>query len=152
MSLKEEELLSGVVVRFSRGRASYPENAEKADESDFEFNNKERAVARERNEPAKLSVFDCVRATVAKVRLRYPQLSSRRGFGLEVATVRKVRIPGGNDTLKVVRDPLKDDASHCGIVGLERPSGVQRREFKFLRSKLADSSFAVDEECHRTSR
>lgn len=145
-----EELVSGVVVRLSRSVAAhYPKRCTQANPTDFECSTREKKIAESEGRPARLSVFDCMRTSVAEVRRRNPQLSSRLAFGLGVVEVRDLRTPNANENLKVVRDPIDGDDSHCGIVGAHRPKGGDRRAYLKLRVRLARLTYPVNENCEQ---
>lgn len=71
-------------------------------------------------------------------------------FGLRVAEVRSLAVPGLQRPLRVLRDPLAPPLAdlagaegHCGIQGLDRRPGEDRTVYKELRVRLADLSFRL---------
>lgn len=104
----------------------------------------------EEADPKTLSVWHLGLATPAQS-LMFLQEENRRKYPcyalLRTETIRAIRpdAPYADDLsmLDVIHDPeerqdLAGYEGHCGILGLERKPGMDKRPFKSFRSKLAD--------------
>lgn len=91
--------------------------------------------------------FDGSRTTVQQAEIIRGIAAESAAFGLRVETIRSIRVPGLRP-LRVLRDPLDPPLSelpgangHCGIDGLHRAPGEEKRLYRELRVRLADESF-----------
>jgi hypothetical protein len=120
-------------------------------EADFALSSADK-----REHPPTLSVWDrCLTSIPQAISFTPPKETQRAtSWELSVASVRSLRVEGLSDpsgspwTLDILRSPLIDEHTqqpdprpgangHCGIIGLDRPSGYNSNDFKKLRIKLA---------------
>ncbi|HKH44801.1 MAG TPA: hypothetical protein VKM72_09070 [Thermoanaerobaculia bacterium] len=94
-----------------------------------------------------MSVFDGSCTTIQQAEAIRGVAAESAAFGLRVETIRCIRVPGLR-SLRVLRDPLDPPLSglpgadgHCGIEGLHRGAGEEKRLYRELRVRLADESF-----------
>jgi hypothetical protein len=141
-----EELLSGAVFRLAKVSASFPANSSKPRVDSFEPSTKEKDLAKLRQEPVLLSVWDVALTAVGQARAFFLDSARRVAFRLDVSEVRGVVLPDRSGTLRVLRDPQPEYAGrpgadgHGGIEGLGRPKGspAPKEAYKALRSQLCD--------------
>lgn len=143
-----EELTTGVVFRLATIKHTFPPDSEKLHVLHLELSENDRRQAAERGTPALLSVFDATRTTVAQAEAIRGVPDESLAFGLRVPEVLSLTVPGMRQPLRVVRDPLEPPLAdlpgvegHCGIEGLERLPGEDRKVYRELRVRLADLSF-----------
>lgn len=143
-----EELTTGVVFRLATIKNTFPPDSEKLHVLHLELSENDKRHAAERGAPALLSVFDAARTTVVQAEAIRGVPEPSLAFGLRVPEVRSLTVPGMRRPLRVVRDPLEPPLSdvpgaegHCGIEGLERLPGEDRKIYRELRVRLADLSF-----------
>lgn len=143
-----EELTTGVVFRLATIKHTFPPESEKLHVVHLDLSENDKTHATERGTPPLLSVFDGSRTTVKQAEtIRGVSLPSLP-FGLRVPEIRSVEVPGMRQKLRVLRDPLDSPLAelsgadgHCGIEGLDRLPGEDRKIYKELRVRLADLSF-----------
>ena len=143
-----QELTTGVVFRLATIRHNFPPDSQKLHVLHLELSENDKRQAAERGTPALLSIFDATRTTVAQAEAIRGVPDESLAFGLRVQEVRSLTIPGMRQPLRVVRDPLEPPLSgmpgaegHCGLEGLERLPGEDRRVYRELRVQLVDLSF-----------
>ena len=143
-----EELTTGVVFRLATIKNNFPPDSEKLHVLHLELSENDKRQASERDSSALLSVFDVTRTTIAQAEAIRGVSEESLAFGLRVPEVRSLSIPGLRQPLRIIRDPLEPPLSampgaegHCGIEGLERLPGENRRVYRELRVRLADLSF-----------
>ena len=143
-----EELTTGVVFRLATIKHNFPPESERLHVLHLELSENDKKQAAERGGPALLSVFDAARTTVAEAEEIRGVPDESLSFGLRVPKVLSLAIPGMRQPLRIVRDPLEPPLAdlpgaegHCGIEGLERLPGEDRRVYRELRVRLADLSF-----------
>ena len=143
-----EELTTGVVFRLATIKHTFPPDSEKLHVLHLELSENDKRHAAERGAPPLLSVFDATQTTVAEAEAIRGVPDESLAFGLRVPEVRSLTISGMRQPLRIVRDPLEPPLSakpgangHCGIEGLERLPGEDRKVYRELRVRLADLSF-----------
>ena len=143
-----EELTAGVVFRLATIKHTFPPDSEKLHVLHLELSENDKRQAAERGMPALLSVFDAAQTTVAQAEAIRGVPEESLAFGLRVPEVRSLAVPGMRQPLRILRDPLEPPLSampgaegHCGIEGLERLPGEDRKIYRELRVRLADLSF-----------
>jgi hypothetical protein len=143
-----EELTSGVVFRLATVKHTFPPHSAKLHVIHLELSENDKRQAGERGASPLLSVFDGSRTTVAEAELIRGISAESLAFGLRVLEIRSLDVPGMRQPLRVLRDPLDPPAAylpgadgHCGIEGLDRRPGEDRKVYKELRVRLADLSF-----------
>src|SRR5215204_1938285 len=143
-----EELTTGAVFRLATIKHTFPPDSEKLHVLHLELSENDKRQAAERGSPALLSVFEATRTTIAQAEAIRGVPDESLAFGLRVPEVRSLTVLGMRQTLRIVRDPLEPPLSampgaegHCGIEGLERFPGEDRRIYRELRVRLADLSF-----------
>ena len=140
-----EELTEGIVFRLATVKDTFPPDSPKLHVSHLELSDRDK----ERHPPL-LSVFDAKRTTVRQAEAIRGVVAQAAAFGLRVESIRSLRV-SELGPLAVLRDPLEPPASalsgadgHCGIAGLHRVPGVEKRLYRELRVRLADESFRYD--------
>jgi hypothetical protein len=143
-----EELTAGVVFRLATIKHTFPPESEKLHVVHLDLSENDKAHAAERGTPPLLSVFDGGRTTVRQAEMIRGVPLPSLAFGLRVSEVRSVEVPGMRQKLRVLRDPLDPPLAelpgadgHCGLEGLDRLPGEDRKVYKELRVRLADLSF-----------
>ncbi|HET9228500.1 MAG TPA: hypothetical protein VFR31_17620 [Thermoanaerobaculia bacterium] len=143
-----EELTTGVVFRLATIKHTFPPDSEKLHVLHLELSENDKRQAAERGAPALLSVFDAARTTVSQAEAIRGVPEESLAFGLRVPEVGSLTVPGMRQPLRIVRDPLEPPLSampgaegHCGIEGLERLPGEDRKIYRELRVRLADLSW-----------
>jgi hypothetical protein len=143
-----EELTTGVVFRLATIKHNFPPGSEKLHVVHLELSENDKSQALQRGTPPLLSVFDSSRTTVAQAEAIRSVPGDSLAFGLRVPEVRSLVVLGTRQPLRVLRDPLDPPLSsfpgadgHCGIQGLDRRPGEDRKAYKELRVRLADLSF-----------
>lgn len=143
-----EELTTGVVFRLATIKHNFPPESEKLHVLHLELSENDKRQAAERGGPALLSVFDATRTTTSQAETIRGIPDESLAFGLRVPEVRSLEILGMRQPLRIVRDPLEPPLAdlpgaegHCGVEGLERLPGEDRRVYRELRVRLADLSF-----------
>lgn len=146
-----EELADGVVFRLASVKNEFPPDSPKLLFIHFELSQNDKAHASKTGQPPLLSVFDGQRTQVPQARAIHGVDRESIAFGLKVSGIRSVSVPGLRP-LRVVRDPLEPPLcflpgadGHCGIEGLARTPGEDKRLYKELRVRLADLSFRYPE-------
>jgi hypothetical protein len=147
-----EELTTGVVFRLATIKHTFPPDSSKLHVVHLDLSENDKAHAAERGVSPLLSVFDGSRTTVKQAEaIRGVPLPSI-AFGLRVPEIRSVEVPRMRQRLRVLRDPLEPHLAefpgadgHCGIAGLDRLPGEDRKVYKELRVRLADLSFRYEE-------
>jgi hypothetical protein len=141
-----EELEKGIVFRLATLKNTFPPDSPKLHVTHLELSDRDR----ERS-PSLLSVFDGSRTTVSQAEAIRGVAAAAAAFGLRVEAIRGIRVPGLRP-LRVVRDPLDPPLSelsgaegHCGIDGLDRSPGEEKRLYRELRVLLVDESFRYDD-------
>jgi hypothetical protein len=148
-----EELEQGIVFRLASVKDTFPPDSDKLHVGHLELSERDKE-----EKPPRLSVFDCLKTSVAEAREIRSVPGDSLAFGLRVEDIRAARV-AGVDPLRVVRDPLKPPQSempgasgHCGILGLDRKPGQSKQLFREIRVLLADMSFRYNEwDCPRPS-
>jgi hypothetical protein len=143
-----EELERGIVFRLATLKETFPPDSPRLHVSHFDLSENDKTEGERRGRPPLLSVFDGQRTLVAQaVQIRGVEAESA-AFGLRVEHVRSVRVIGLSRSFRVLRDPLGTPASelpgaegHCGIEGLDRRPGEEKRLYREVRVLLADASF-----------
>jgi hypothetical protein len=143
-----DELTTGVVFRLATIKHTFPPDSERLHVVHLDLSENDKAHAAERGIAPLLSVFDGSRTTVKQAdAIRGVPLPSL-AFGLRVPEIRSVEVSGMRQNLRVLRDPLDPPLAelpgadgHCGIGGLDRLPGEDRKIYKELRVRLADLSF-----------
>lgn len=142
-----EELLDGLVFRLAAIKHDFPPDSPALRFWHFELSENDRARAERTGLPARLSVFDSERTTVAQARAIWGVEKESAAFGFRVPEIRAVHV-SGLEPLRVVRDPLDSPLAempgaegHCGIEGLARRPGEPKALYRELRVRLADLSF-----------
>jgi hypothetical protein len=137
-----EELEKGIVFRLATLKDTFPPDSLKLHVTHLELNDRDK----ERTPPL-LSVFDGNRTGVSQAEAIRGVAAASAAFGLRVEAVRGIRVPRLRP-LRVLRDPLDPPLSelpgaegHCGIDGLHRSPGEEKRLYRELRVRLADESF-----------
>ena len=143
-----EELTTGVVFRLATIKHTFPPDSEKLHVLHLELSENDKRQSAERGTPALLSVFDAAWTTVAQAEAIRGVAQESLAFGLRVPEVRSLTVSGMRQPLRIVRDPLEPPLStlpgaegHCGLEGLERLPGEDRKIYRELRVRLADLSF-----------
>jgi hypothetical protein len=143
-----EEFTTGVVFRLATIKHTFPPDSEKLHVVHLELSENDKAQAVQRGTPPLLSVFDGSRTTVAQAEAIRSVPGDSLAFGLWVQEVGVLNFLGMRQPLRVLRDPLDPPLSgfpgadgHCGIEGLDRRPGEDRKIYKELRVRLADLSF-----------
>jgi hypothetical protein len=148
----DEELENGIVFRLANVSNDFPPDSEKLQPAHLAISDRDRQAAAKAGAPPSCSVFDFARCSVSQARVVRPSDKEAIGFGFlvpEVIAIRVGELPG----LRVFRVPLEPPESllpgadgHCGIVGLDRPTGMPNGKnlFYALRAKLADCSFRLE--------
>lgn len=116
-------------MRFPNGDAFRPSQM---DEDDAEQTGK----------PVRVSVWDLELTTVPQARAFRSTNDVQRPFALRVSDVAKVRQQMQEARLRVVADPLDEGdgpgaAGHCGIEGLDRLPGGQKKVQRAILDALA---------------
>jgi hypothetical protein len=137
-----EELEKGIVFRLATIKDTFPPDSPRLHVAHLELSERDKE-----RDPPLLSVFDGGRTTVRQAEVIRGVDAESAAFGFYVETIRSLRIAGLR-SLRVVRDPLEPPASalpgadgHCGIEGLHRAPGDEKRLYRELRVRLADESF-----------
>ncbi len=146
-----EELTTGVVFRLATIKHTFPPDSERLHVVHLDLSENDKAHAAECGIAPLLSVFDGSRTTVSQAEaIRGVPLPSL-AFGLRVPEIRSVEVPGMRQKLRTLRDPLDPPLGqlpgadgHCGIEGLDRLPGEDRKVYKELRVRLADLSFRYE--------
>lgn len=140
-----KELTKGSVCRLVKLSPRFPPGSTVPRVDDFVPSTREKEDADKRGSTPLLSVFDEERTTLDQAKNIYGSPNDSIGFGLSVKEIRKIRIPGKNSSLRVIRDPLPTEmaelpgaSGHCGIEGLHRPAGSRKTDYKYLRVKLVE--------------
>lgn len=150
----DEELERGLVFRLANIKNDFPPNSRKLQPAHLAIDDHDRQAAARKKIPPSCSVFDIERCSVSQAKVIRPSDHEALGFGLQVLEVLAIRV-GDLPGLRVFRVPLDSPASelagangHCGIVGLDRPSGMPNGKniFYALRTKLADCSFLLEDQ------
>ena len=134
--------LGGVVRRFSIDKP-------KAMPADFRLSSADKNVGE--GKEASLTVWDRARTTPEQARALVSGGGLRPVYRLNVVGVRSLGYRG-RPPLRVVRDleSVRDSLrlpgahGHCGIVGLQRPKGVPKKQRRALESELADLAELVE--------
>ena len=137
-----EELEEGVVFRLATIKETFPPDSPRLHVAHFDLSDRDK----ERNPPL-LSVFDGSRTTVNQAEAIRGVEAESAAFGLRVEVILGIRVADLRP-LRVLRDPLDPPLSelpgadgHCGIDGLHRLPGEEKRLYRELRVRLADVSF-----------
>lgn len=137
-----EELEEGIVFRLATIKDTFPPDAPKLHVSHLELSARDK----ERDSPL-LSVFDGSRTSVRQAEVIRGVTAESAAFGFRVEVIRGIQI-SGLQRLRVLRDPLDPPLSelpgaegHCGIDGLHRAPGEEKKLYREMRVRLADESF-----------
>jgi hypothetical protein len=143
-----EELTTGVVFRLATVKHTFPPGSEKLHVVHLELSENDKAQAVQRGTSPLLSVFDGSRTTVAQSEVIRGVPGDCLAFGFRVQEIGSLAVFGMRQPLRVLRDLLDPPLSgfpgadgHCGIEGLDRRPGEDRKIYKELRVRLADLSF-----------
>jgi len=143
-----EELERGIVFRLATLKETFPPDSPKLHVAHFDLSENDKRDGERRGRVPLLSVFDGERTLVEQgIVIRGIEAASA-AYGLRVESVRSVRVLGFARPLRVLRDPLEPPLSelpgaegHCGIEGLDRRPGEEKRLYREVRVLLADASF-----------
>lgn len=99
-------------------------------------------------QPVRVSVWDTQMTTTAQAR-RIHGRSDTVAVALAVVDIIKVRVEMSASRLRAVWDPRNPDdgpgaRGHCGIEGLDRPSGVPKPVYRAIWDELARRARAAD--------
>jgi hypothetical protein len=143
-----EELERGIVFRLATVKESFPPDSPRLHVSHFDLSENDKRDGERRGRPPLLSVFDGERTLVEQAVLIRGVEADSAAFGVHVEHVCRVQVAGLSRSLRVLRDPLEPPASelpgaegHCGIEGLDRRPGEEKRLYREARVLLADASF-----------
>lgn len=139
------ELVRGNVLRTGVKRGGGIAPFTRAEPDDFTPSTEDKRVAQESGKPVLLSVFDCKRTTVPQCLEIRELLPGTPVFNLLISEIKKIETPARDGFLRVVEDPLPSPWNalpgadgHCGIQGVDRPSGCPRRDYRAVLSRLID--------------
>lgn len=142
--MADEELDSGFVCRLVPSAGRFPPDNVKPCSGDFRPSSRDMEEADRLEKKTLLSVWDEKRTALDQAKAIYGQADCV-GFGLNVKEIIKLEVPDSTRHLQVVRDPLPADEArkpggdgHCGIVGLRRPKGKKKKDYRELRLRLCE--------------
>jgi hypothetical protein len=144
-----EELSAGFVFRLATVKDEFPATSHQLHVGLIQIEDEEEARAARLERDPMISVWDCARTTIAQVRHIRGSVTETVAFSFDVGRIRSIRVvlPGITKLLRVFRDPLDPPGSdlpgasgHCGISGLYRRSGEEKKPFKQARQELASIS------------
>jgi hypothetical protein len=143
-----EELERGIVFRLATLKESFPPDSPRLHVSHFDLSENDKRDGERRGRSPLLSVFDGESTLVEQEALIRGVEADSASFGVRVEHVRRVQVTGLSRSLRVLRDPLEPPAcdfpgaeGHCGIEGLDRRPGEEKRLYREVRVLLADASF-----------
>ena len=121
----------------------------------FALGEKDIEEARENQRPPMLSVFDRARTSIAEARRIVAGDGELFAFELEVeeVCVLSARLPPQAMSIRVLRNLLlpKEKADlpgikgHCGITGLHREPGIEKKHYRNVRDELCRLAHLVEE-------
>lgn len=145
-----EELESGAVLRLARVGDDFPADASTPLRKHFDLSSDDKRAAAS-GQPVLLSVWDLNRTTVGQAKAFRPDGGESVAFRLEVPRLRAIGVADGSRHLRVFRAPLSSPDvgkpgadGHCGIHGLERPSGEEKKIVKELQVRLTEIAVRLE--------
>jgi hypothetical protein len=144
-----EELTAGLVFRLATVNDEFPATSRQLHVGHIQIEDEEVARAVRLERAPMFSVWDCEKTTIAQVRHIRGSVAETAAFSFDVERIRSIRVvfPEITELLRVFRDPLDPPGSdlpgasgHCGISGLYRRSGEEKKPFKQARQELASIS------------
>jgi hypothetical protein len=145
----EQELIAGLIFRLANINYNFPANSPHIHIGHLQIEDEEVARAEQLRRDPMISVWDCERTTIAQVRQIRDSVAEAVAFSFDVGLIRTIRVvlPTITRLLRVFRDPLDPPVSelpgasgHCGISGLHRNSGEEKKPYKKARQELASIS------------
>jgi hypothetical protein len=140
---------SDVVFRFHRVRNAFVPTGQNIQNGElFTPSSIDKSEAEKNGTTVQLTVWDLAWTTLEQAKRIWGQEADAIAFGLALADVLEIRQFCNRQSLRVLRDPLPQDAGpghagHCGFEGLEKQPGENKRVLKTLRDELAQRCFAI---------
>jgi hypothetical protein len=143
-----EELKQGTIFRLASLKETFPPDSPRLNAAHFELSANDRLDGERKGRSPLLSVFDGERTRVEEAFHIRGVAAESAAYAVRVEEIRSIRVTGLSRSLRVLRDPLEPPLAdlpgaegHCGIEGLDRRAGEEKRLYRELRVLLADASF-----------